>query len=603
MRGTLALSIAILVTACSSPRRSLDQTTATPVRLADARLQETMIGALAWLEDNQIRDRPGRGSSRRDSTSEGDGCRARVRVNAPLLPSLNLPPPKWLPIRNLGGEWVSEIHFLPGRWNLGGLGLVAIQDSDLFSSTSTALPLSLFDDRSLPPEHRFVTGMMRRTHAFSQQFRRGNGYSFWTELPPEEGTVTRTGPLNIPISIGRASAAVAITDSFSDFERISPDAPRGPITRRLFWKFFHGAKSPRRQLPMQWLATCLDPNRNPEGADALFNIPSDADDTALAVALWHLIGTRSSLQNFVDCQVLADLEKFRDLGRTREDGRDDWKPHNSGSYLTWLASESEPTFDRPHRGVIPLGVNNVDAVVNANVVYALALTGRKNAPGYDDAVRTIALAVKKRAWPEAGLYYPQPMMFPYAAARAFRDGGAQERPMLVAMGCLLKDMLQIHEARAQSHPSKKGGFPGGADSSEALATALGLNAMLNIGAPIARSLGLEERYHKAVNQSVSRLIALRNKSTARDPATRKLSGRCVVSWRAGAVFASSFQGLAQWRSEAQTTAIALEALARFAMAYDQTSPSASSPRLRLERCDHSPSGLRLLLQASGTHRH
>ena len=603
MLSYFALTATVVMTACSSPRRSCEQTGLISDRLADAQLQETMIGALAWLEDNQIRDRPGRGTSIRDSTSDGDGCRARVRVNAPLLPSLLLPPPKWLPIHNFGGEWVSEIHFLPGRWTFGDLGLVAIQDSDLFSSTSTALPLSLFDDGSLPADQRFVTGMLHRAHTFSHRFRKKDGYTFWTKLPPVEGTVPRTGPLNIPISIGRASAAVAINDSFSDFARTSPDAPRGFVTRRLFWKFFSGAKTPGRQLPTQWLAACLNPKTNSEGADSLFNIPADADDTALSAALWHLIGMRSSPQSFVDRQVLAGLERFRDLGRTREDGRDDWKRRNSGSFLTWLASESEPTFNRPHRGVIPLGVNNVDAVVNANVVYALALTDRRNAPGYDDAVRIIALAVEKRAWPEAGLYYPQPMMFPYAATRAFRDGGARTRPMQVAMGRLLIDLLQIHADWAHSHPLKKGGFPGGADSSEALATALGLNAMLNIGAPIARSLGLEERYQKAVNQSVSRLIANRNKSAARDPATRKLSGRCVVSWRAGAVFASSFQGLAQWRSEAQTTAIALEALARFAMAYDQSSPSNPAPRLQLAKCNHSPSGLRLLPQASGAHRH
>jgi len=299
----------------------------------------------------------------------------------------------------------------------------------------------------------------------------------------------------------------------------------------------------------------------------------------------------------VDPEILACFGKFRDLGRTREDGRDDWKGLNSGAYLTWLAHESRPTFSTPHQGIIPLGVNNVDAVVNANVVYALSLTGRKNAPGYSDAVRIVALAAEKRAWPAAGLYYPQPMMFPYAATRAFRDGGAQERPMQRAMDCLLADLLQIHEHWARAHPFKKGGFPGGTDSSEALATALGLNALLNIGSTTARRLGLEARYQQAVNQSATRLLALARKSTAHDPATRKLSGRRVISWPAGAVFASSFQGLAQWRSEAQTTAIALEALARFAMAYDQASPSTPNPRLQIQKCDHSQSGLQLALRS------
>jgi hypothetical protein len=506
-----------------------------------------------------------------------------------MLPELIVPAPPWMPIRNLGGEWVSEVHFLPGRWTFNDRALLAVQDSNLFSTASTALPLSLIDDSALPPERRFVSGMVRQAHLCAQRFRHGDGYRFWTLLPPEEGAVPRAGPLNIPVAIARATASVSLSETFSDFNAKSAGVPRGWLGRWFFWRFVDGAKS-GYLLPRSWVESCLDPRLNPGGADALLNVPDDADDTALAAALWHTAAQRGVAVSPVDTAVLAQFGRHRDQQRAKEDGRDRWKGTGTGAYLTWLASETDATFGAPQRGVIPLGVNNVDAVINANVVYALALTGQRHQPGYADALRVVLRAAQLRAWPAAGLYYPQPMMFPYAATRAFRDGGAQEPPMRAAMSCLLTDLITTQEAYGRAHPARRGGFPGGGDRSEALATALGLTAMLNIGISVARSCGLECRYRRAVDESAEHLLALRRAGIAHDDATRRVTGARVYWWRAGVVFASSYEDLAQWRSTAHTTAVALDALARYAMAYDLT------PELRPKLC------LRLANAEAGTSR-
>ena len=50
-----------------------------------------VLAGLAFLEDNQVRNRPGRGSCLRDSSDEGDGCRGRINVNLPCRENIGLP--------------------------------------------------------------------------------------------------------------------------------------------------------------------------------------------------------------------------------------------------------------------------------------------------------------------------------------------------------------------------------------------------------------------------------------------------------------------------------------------------------------------------------
>jgi hypothetical protein len=245
-------------------------------------------------------------------------------------------------------------------------------------------------------------------------------------------------------------------------------------------------------------------------------------------------------------------------------------------------------FAHPEQGVIPLGVNNVDAVVNANAVYALALTGQRATPGYRDAMHLVARCALERHWPEAGLYYPQQMMFPYAASRAWREGGAREPEMTQAMRRLLKDLLDLQDSHARRHPLRAGGFPGGVDPSEAMATAMGLSALLHLGEATAREIGEERRYGAAVERAVKRLLALARRRP-RLPGMIE-AGPAPVSWEAGLFFAASFHDLAHWRSEAVTTAAAMEALAKYALEFDR---DGAAPRQCLVIQARERRGLRL----------
>lgn len=588
----LSIAISTLVSCASRPGSSAGF--AGPSRrLDDPHLQSALTGALLWLEDNQVRDRAGRQSSLRDSSSERDGSAPVMKLNLPFARGLEVPAPPAMTIQNIPGEWASDVHFYPRRCTFNDLSVVAVQDSNLFSTAFTALPLCLVDDSVLPGEKRFITRMLEASASNLERYRLAAGYGFWPVLPGAEGEADRRGPLNMPIPIVRATAAAALARDWREYQTLSRGVPGSKLARSLLWLMVRPGYSTRDNLPpKEWLLACLDQRTNPAGADALFNIPDDADDTAAAAILRQCIALRAGRKP-PDASVLSVLSRYRDLNRSRADWRNDWKPENSGAFLTWLATESDRPFDRPREGVMPLGTNNVDPVVNANAVYALALTRRTGQPGYRESVDVIARLASSGEWQRAALYYPQPMMFPYAVARAFRDGGANDAVLRRALRVLAADLLRIHDDCSRLHPSRAGSFPGGDDRSEALATALGLNALLNIGPGIMREIGAEERFRRAAAQSAARLLKLRRDGRARDPGTRALAGKSrahTCSWEGGVFFASSFTDLAHWRSEAHTTAVSFEALARFALAYDQREGGAG--RLALVEDARMPAGFR-----------
>ncbi len=62
-------------------------------RLADKKLSNTILGALAYLEDRQVRPRTGERSCEFDSSDEGDGCKTLLSFNIPFRENLGLPAP------------------------------------------------------------------------------------------------------------------------------------------------------------------------------------------------------------------------------------------------------------------------------------------------------------------------------------------------------------------------------------------------------------------------------------------------------------------------------------------------------------------------------
>lgn len=535
-------------------------------RLKEPGIKETIFGALCFLEDRQIRPRTGKLSSEYDSCEEGDGCKGVASLNLPFKKNIAFSTPDIFETKNMSGEWASYIHFLPNKLGFGGRSVLALQDSNLFMTAFIGYPLFLFDETLLPPGKRHIDHMLKRAAKNILSFKRGTAYNFWTLLPGVKSPAARTGPLNIPV------------EHVELFTMTHLDPGK--------WKrAFRWLEKGQQIHTKEWSETCLDIRSNPTGADAIFNLPNDADDTSIAVAFEFLYAKRfpnSSIKP--DISALREVSRYRDLGRKKEESRDSWKEKHTGAFLTWLKDENIPVFQHPEDGIIPLGVNNVDAVVNSNVLFALSLTNSQKLPGYQSSISLVSKVIDKHLWPKAGLYYPQRMIFPYTVTRAWRDGGARGRQMHTAMKKLLKDLLKEQKEWGQKQTKHKGAFPGGVDNSDHLSTALGVISLINIGRGIAKEEGIEKAYDQAIKAGISYLLKScewkkpYNSSTIGKYTSSK--GECAT-WDSGLFFASSFMDLSHWRSQAFTVSMVLEALTKYALAYDLDLVRMGDRRMRL----------------------
>lgn len=546
------------------PAPVLDLTQIGRERLALPGVSDALLGALAYLENTQIRNRPGKGHCAVDASDEGDGCRNEIMLNLPFAELQTLDSPPVIKARNRSGEWASYVHFLPKKTGLLGRTIVSVQDSNLFMTAFIGYPLFLFDESFLPAERRSIEPMLDLALNNVLSFKRGDAYNFWAVLPGVDGTAPRTGPFNIPVAMVRTMGKMFLNPKFANF----------------FAMLTKGQKAP----PPHWVAACLDRAQNPTGADALFNIPNDADDTSVAVAFQAMYAKRYPEKSFQpDFEAIARIASFRDTGRDKDDGRDVWRGKETGAFMTWLKDEREPTFTAPETGVIPLGVNNVDAVVNSNAAFALAMTKHRRTAGYRGTLRLLAKAIEAKAWPDAGLYYPQNMIFPYAVTRAWRDAGAREPSLDAAMVTLLGQLLDEQDSWARMQPLHPGAFPGGEDRSCQLSTALGLTALLNIGRSTAEQAGLAARYDAAVLRAVAYLLRERKEAPQVYSTTAaRFPGVIPNYWESGLFFAASFWDLAHWRSQAFTVAMVAEALAKYVLAYDLSQAGFGARRLYLD---------------------
>ena len=521
------------------------------LRLSRQGMKAAIMGGLLRLDDTQIRQRWGLADPRYDACS-GDGC-------APLTPGTGQALPLPMPFtQNRKGEWANFINIFPDgfRWPGGRHeSAVQIQDSNMFVTAAIAYPLFMFDESELPAEERVISQVRSLAVDSIRQYQRGAGFSFWPTLPGSTSTASRVGPLNIPMAAGNGMQLM---------------------------KLFPRKKPTGNPIHAEWNEDVTDREKNPYGLDALANIPNDVDDTSVGFVSLQLAAQFDGAAIPSDDPVLAMLE-WRDWARTMDDGRDAWRGRNSGAFLTWMKDESLPRDERfksPETGVIPLAVNNVDCVVNANALLALALSGRAESANVQDVSRVMRRAVEQYAWPECGLYYPQRMMFPYALSRAARDGGIHNSDIATAIGKLLVQLLDEQSQLAKEHPELKGAFSGGADHTYDLATALGLTTLLNIGRGVAEAQGLVQAYDKAVDDAVAFLLARQKPAHIGFVSTFNRGNQHPFypspldfgrSWESGLFFSASKWNLAQWRSPAYTTAMGLEALGKYVSGYELTS--------------------------------
>ncbi|MDZ7602014.1 MAG: hypothetical protein U1A06_11645 [Hoeflea sp.] len=506
-------------------------------------MERSIRGALRYLDDTQIRDRPGLHSSLHDYCDPQLRSCARFRAN-------------------VLGEWSSIIYFLPDR--LGdGVTRLSYQDSNAFVTASILFPLYFIDDHRLPENERLATRMRSLAAASLAEYKRGEAYNFWVELNGETSAAFKTGPMNLPI---RQVQFGAVLISY----------PLYPVWKLVSVGLDVGVDA--------WIRTVLNPVRNPHGFDSVFNIPNDADDTAKVVAIQKLHNVFQPGDRVApDRAALKSLTRHRDVGRVKGDKRNaGMGSGGTGAFLTWLKDENLETFAAPEEGIIPLGVNNVDCVVNANALFSLALNDARDWPGFDESSKMLAGVARTRAWTNGcALYYPQLMMLPYALSRAYREGSLFSDPSLrEAMGILLQDLLEMQRS--------DGSFPGGKDKTRHLSTALATSALLNIGGAIARDRDLFDAYQAAIAKAVRYLVSSRRQhrlafsGKAGSPEAVPVD-RPAYKWDPGLFFTGSYGDLAHWRSEAYTTAMVLEALVKFELAYDlDQSTLLAGRRLRLE---------------------
>jgi hypothetical protein len=258
-------------------------------------------------------------------------------------------------------------------------------------------------------------------------------------------------------------------------------------------------------------------------------LPADADVTATVYAvLLDDYGYDGGAQPMDPASFFSD---WRDTGAVPLRIRPSPEPSRSGAFLTWL--DYRPAGENPQP-------NDVDVIVNANVLYALARYGRLDTPGVNETTALINNAIRSGRHRTRGdilsLYYPDNFMLHYAVTRAYHEGPVPDlAPAVTDLADYIRDTAlagangEVYWDRGAPH----------------LSTALAALALMNA-----------DRESDLVAGAITYLIAEQN----------PLHG----GWKAGPFFeARTTAGpIFVWTSASLTTAFALEALIRYELADD-----------------------------------
>jgi hypothetical protein len=506
--------------------------------------------------------------------------------------------------RRINGSWDSYMYpvavRIPYRFRF--------VDSNIFFTVQTLLPLFSvgFDDPVL--EQQRLDAIHAAMMAVNS-FRRGDGYAFWPEIGPTRAThVNRIGPLNVsPLLLG---TQIEIVSRIQDF--------------------FHVRLFPSK---VRWLETFLDLGNEATGADVLFNVPNDTDDTALAIA-----GNFHYYQNGGDAELLQEylqlskhfagrVDTLESRNRHRyknhipgceetwraqssdaarqalftdrsflencslDDARESWRydsypSKHSGAFLTWQYDESEAIYEDPESGVVLPGQNSVDCYAIANVVYSLSLTGMRDdpelRPGYESSCNVISntiLDTNDQLWKSCGLFFPAHMTYPYLVSRAVGDGGAcqdleprdQER-FDKSIGALVERI--IAEQDEESDEKKRGQWFESTDGQTAMPTVLGGVSLLNFRRAYGADFDQQYRVRDRVETAIAHTIA----SSDSHPLAGNLP---LVSVPEGTYFGGGTSDeIAHWRSRPFATAVSLELMTKYLAQYvDEPTHNAATDHL------------------------
>lgn len=297
------------------------------------------------------------------------------------------------------------------------------------------------------------------------------------------------------------------------------------------------------------------------------NVLDDSDDTGLgyiAIALRKQIQVKENKDtNSIELPKIGPIfDQYRDIDRNNRHwynylfGND----HETGAYLTWLGPEYQ--FKRwhiikvtghnatfflpfsecfPHAYIpyLPYGSNDLDGVVNANVLSALAIYDELDAKGVKASVAYIEKRCKEDKLEKVGIYYPNRYQFPYAVSEAYSNGvDALDSSVLYLVDYILERQQEDGSWLAHHGVNKK-------DTVQS--TAYALNALLNFGA-------LEQRKTiEPIEKSIHFLMA------------KSIADEQGIHWNGGVFFSGGtvVRKALVWKSDAFTTAIILKAFAKY----------------------------------------
>jgi len=278
------------------------------------------------------------------------------------------------------------------------------------------------------------------------------------------------------------------------------------------------------------------------------NIYDDADDTSAGLLACYYSNRLMNGENDVASEAfdskifVRNFVAYRDTGNRRSNWYNKRLGFNyrTGAFLTWFGPDRRhsnfftwffPSHSSPN---ILYGRNEVDCVVNANILRALWITGDTLIPGFHASRNFLREVIQKKVCQTCGVYYPTEFTFHYAIARAMKDGvkGFDDlRPVL------LQEIL----SKINGH----GYWESQLEDNDIQATLYALNALMLLDEEGQWS-GVSGR---AMEYVISSRIPLGD----------------AGHWNAGVFFSggSAIRYNHVWRSEAYTTALALEAITTY----------------------------------------
>lgn len=238
------------------------------------------------------------------------------------------------------------------------------------------------------------------------------------------------------------------------------------------------------------------------------NVVNDNDDTSQGlIAIQNLAKIHQMRgENVAYTYDLATLlMTWRDTARASQHWYNiiHFDKRESGAFLTWRALEEPfPSWNMPRllmnnalflfpvstlyphafTPYIPYGCNDVDAVVNANILSALALNGHKTGNEIERSSQFIERKIKRKKWSRAGIYYPNRYHLHYAVIKAHHagirsldtsaskikkhllktihtDGSYRSRPIVNKQDPVQSSIYALHALLQLGNPYKSGTYP------------------------------------------------------------------------------------------------------------------------------------------------